>query len=71
MKHMEKSRIAWRVWNLLNEISDLLWVLYEEEFFHFCYEDETPECVNDHDNVDEPISNPESVFAVTQNKKEE
>ena len=69
MKISEKSQIAWQVWNLLNDISNLLWNLYEDDFFLFCFEDDICQSLNDHE--DEWILGSESAIDATQNKNEE
>lgn len=40
MRHPYDARQAWKLWNLLTEVTDRLWEFYEQEFFEFYAEDE-------------------------------
>jgi hypothetical protein len=70
MKNQKESRLAWKIWNFLDEFNSLLWNLYEEEFLKFCQEDYIPDCIDNNENMDKWIFGTESDFAAAQNKKE-
>jgi hypothetical protein len=57
-----KSRLAWKIWNLLNECNDILWNLYEEEFLDFCMEDCSHDPLYNYDDKDNSIFKTESEF---------
>jgi hypothetical protein len=44
MENRKESRLAWKIWTILDEFSSILWNLYEKEFLKFCEEDHTPDC---------------------------
>jgi hypothetical protein len=69
MNRTKETQIAWQVWNLLNEISDILWDQYGNEFIDFHCEDEVEKYMNE--LQDESIANTESAVTATQNKEEE
>ena len=40
MKDQKEVRIALEIWNLINELGDLLWDRYEEEFLEIYLKEE-------------------------------
>ena len=42
MKDQKEIQLAWDIWNRINELSDLLWDRYDEEFTQICLQEEDP-----------------------------
>lgn len=39
-ENLSEAKLAWLLWQLLQELSDLLWDHYEEEFLDFVLEED-------------------------------
>jgi len=37
-----EAKLAWSLWQLLQNLNDLLWQHYEEDFINFAMEEEDP-----------------------------
>lgn len=55
MNKTDEAKVAWKAWNLLDELHQLLWDLYEEPFLQFIREENLPED-NPSSIQDEPVS---------------
>ena len=56
MEKRKDSRLAWKIWNLLDEFNSILWNVYEEEFMEFCQKDYTRDPAPDwKDDDNEPF----------------
>lgn len=42
MNKTDEAKLAWKAWNLLDELLQLLWDLYEEHFLQFIREENLP-----------------------------
>ena len=42
MNKIDEARLAWKTWNLIDELLQLLWDLYEEQFLQFIQEENLP-----------------------------
>jgi hypothetical protein len=40
MNNQNEIQIAWEIWNLINKLSDLLWIRYEEGFLEIYLQEE-------------------------------
>jgi|GEM_PF-1034543 len=69
MENRKESRLAWKIWTVLDEFSSLLWNLYEKEFLQLCREDYIPDAEDNDGDEDNSIWGTESEFIVAQNKK--
>ena len=52
MENRKESRLAWKIWTLLDEFSNILWNVYEKEFLKFCKEEHTLDSREDDENKD-------------------
>ena len=43
MNKTEEAKLAWKTWNRLDELLQLLWDLYEERFLEFIREENLPQ----------------------------
>jgi len=55
MENRKESRLAWKIWTILDEFSSILWNVYEEEFLEFCKEDHIPRSRDDENKNNMPF----------------
>jgi hypothetical protein len=62
MRDQKEIQLAWDVWNRINQLSDLLWDRYDEDFIKICLQEEDDQFVHTLEAPDLPGDEEEVLF---------